>query len=532
MKPSVENANSVAVFGSAALICLLGGASAALAQVGSTTDAELAANTAAESVDAAAAASDAAGEEEELAPIVLEERPLFEEEPYFDQADEEEIVDAGPQPESDEQRLRRLFVLYLDAVSDNMFAEADSIAKQIVELTIRIHGLDSHESAKALTNLAIAQHGIDDYESAILNYNAAIDIIERVEDRLHSALINPLRGLGAAQLSSGRPDLARATFDRAVHISHVNEGPHNLEQVETLQSLAETYIAVGEFDEAIDVQKRIYYLQARNVDSKSVDIIPALKTRANWQRRMQLYEQERYTWRRIISVIEKNEGKNSLGLIGPLTELGNSYLFVNYTDVPYAQPASITSGEIYLKRAVRVAEANPEADWNILIDSMLELGDYYVLTERANRGHRVYREVWKRLSEDEARLKARFDKLETVIVLQNVAPPKMYGGDPAVPVSGDLPGFETGSAVFQYSVTTRGRATSIRLLEADPPGLDDMYQAVGRELRRMLHRPRFAAGEPVRTDSVTYTHTFYYRQADLPSAPGSAEQSDDDASTD
>ena len=481
--------------------------------------------------DAAAEADSEAGADEELTEIVLPRQTMFEDEPYLDEEDER-ILDTGPMPETDAQRLRRLFVLYMDAVADRTFTEADSLAKQIVELTIEIHGLDSHESAKALTNLAIAQHGIEDFESAILNYDAAIGIIERVEDRLNSALINPLRGLGAAQLASGRPDLARDTFDRAVHISHVNEGPHNLDQIETLHSLAETYLAVGEFDDAVDIQKRIYYLQARNVDARSVDIIPALRTRARWQHRMQLYEQERYTLRRIISVIEDNKGKESLDLIAPLTELGNSFLFISYSDAPYSQPVSVTSGEIYLKRAVRIAEANPEADWRILTDAMLELGDYYLLSERPNRGHRVYRDVWRLLSEDEARAASRAEQLEQVVLLQDIDPPTMYGGDPAVPVSADLPGYLTGTAVYRYSVSTRGRSTNVRLVESDPPGLDDMYQSVGRQIRRIMHRPRLEDGAPVQTDDLTFNHTFYYREADLPNAPVPASTEADTAAPD
>lgn len=457
----------------------------------------------------------AEAEEEVLEEIVLPSQTIFEDDVYVDDIDEG-ILDPDRGVETDTDRLQRLFVIYMDAVSDRQFDEADSLAKQIVELTIEIHGLDSNESAKALTNLAIAQHGIEDYESSILNYNAAIGIIERIEDRLSSQLINPLRGLGAAQLSSGRADLARATFDRAVHVSHVNSGPHNLEQVETLQSLAETYMAVGEFDDAVDVQKRIYYLQARNIDNKSVDIIPALRTRANWQRRMQLFEQQRYTLRRIISVIEDNKGKESLELIPPLTELGKSFLYVGYSDAAYAQPVSVTSGEIYLKRAVRVAEASAGEDWSVLADAMLELGDYYVMSDRPNRGHRVYRDVWKFLSADEARLGARSEKLEQVVLLNEIRPPSMYGGDPSVPVRKDLPGFDTGKAVYQYTVSTRGNSTNIRLVDADPPGLDDMYQAVGREMRRMIHRPRLLDGVPVNTDNVIFRHSFLYRQADLP----------------
>jgi len=512
---------------------LLGSAGVAMAQTDAATADEPAVQAAQPQTDTegpAAITDDA----EELQPIVLEDRDVFTEEVYLDDVDEQ-ILDVGPRQETDADRLSRLFVLYLDAVSNSMFSEADALAKQIVELTIQAYGLDSHESSKALTNLAIAQHGMEDYDAAILNYTSAIGIIERVEDRLNRALINPLRGLGAAQLASGRPDLARSTFDRAVHVSHVNDGPHNLGQVETLQSLAETYIAIGEFDDAVDIQKRIYYLQARNVDSESTEIVPALETRAEWQHRMGLYEQERYTWRRIISVLEKNHGKDSLSLIHPLTELGNSYLFVGYSDAPYAQPASVSSGEIYLKRAVRVAEANPEAGWKVLSDAMLVLGDYYTRTERPNRGHRVYREVWKRFTDsgDEAQMQERFAKLETVTVLQDITPPKMYGGDPAggVVVGAELPGYEIGTATYDYSVSTRGRAVNVRIMETDPDGLDDMYQSVGRQLRRRIHRPRFADGDVVQTDHMSFSHSFYYREADLPNVPEATAQTDENGTS-
>lgn len=494
-----------------------------LEEIRSVLDAETpAAEPAVSADDDGADSDDAYADDEVLEEIELRDDRLFENDVYF--SGDEAIFDPEAPQETGEERLRRLFVLYMDAVSDRQFDEADGLAKQIVELTIQVYGLDSHESASALTNLAIAQHGIEDYESAILNYEASIGIIERVEDRLNGGLINPLRGLGAAQLASGRPDLARDSYNRAIHISHVNNGPHNLDQVETLQSLAETFLSVGELNDAIDVQKRIYYLQARNIDAKSIEIIPALQTRARWQRRVQLYEQERYTWRRIVSIIEDHKGKKSLDLIAPLTELGNSFLYVGTVDGTYTQPVSVTSGEIYLKRAVRIAEENPEANWETVSETMLQLGDYYLLSDRANRAHRVYRDVWKLLSEDPQQRQARARRLENVVLLHDIDPPRMYGGDPEIPMAGELPGFETGSAVFEYSVSTRGRSTNIKLVETDPPGLDDMYQTVGRQMRRLVHRPRHIDGVAVQTDKVRYSHSFYYRPADLPDdAPGDDE---------
>ena len=75
--------------------------------------------------------------------------------------------------------LQRLFDLYREALNAGQYLEADTLAKQVVEFSIRINGLDSFDSAKAIANLGIAQHHNADYESALRNFQASIDIIER-----------------------------------------------------------------------------------------------------------------------------------------------------------------------------------------------------------------------------------------------------------------------------------------------------------------------------------------------------------------
>jgi len=209
-----------------------------------------------------------------------------------------------------QKQLAEDFALYKNLLTNGMTAEADVVAKRIVELSIRENGFESSDTAKALTNLAIVQHRNEDYETAQQNYEAAIGIIERVEDRLNADLINPLRGLGAAQLASGRPDMALKTFARAQHVSHVNEGPHNLSQVGIIESLAEIYIYIGELEDAYELQDRIYELYARKYSVQSDEIVPALYKRAEWQHRLRLYSRERDTYRRIIKIIEKNHSKD------------------------------------------------------------------------------------------------------------------------------------------------------------------------------------------------------------------------------
>lgn len=421
----------------------------------------------------------------------------------------------GAQDETPEEELQRYFDLYKSAMENEAYSEADMLAKRVVELSIRLFGTDSLDSARALTNLGIAQHQNEQYEAAIANYEAAIDIVERTEDRLDSNLVNPLKGLGAAQLASGRPDLASETFDRAVHITHVNKGPHNLDQVQVLESLAETYLAVGKFEEVETITEIIFGLEARDINLESMAILPVLEKQAYWQHRLQLFEKERYTWRKVIDIIEDHSGDDDLRLVGPLTGLGKSYLYIGDMDTAYYQPTAITSGEVYLKRAVRIAQDHPDATWQMQEDTLLALGDFYILSGQANRASRVYEDTWELLSDGEERLVNRREHLEKLVVLQDIHPPKYVGIDGEVRTQ--LPGenYEEGKIVFDYSVSTRGFTNDVTLAEAEPAAFEEMLRTVQNDLRTLIYRPRLVDGEAVETGGLTYTHKFFYRQSDL-----------------
>jgi tetratricopeptide (TPR) repeat protein len=467
-------------------------------------------------------ASPATDEADELQPIVLENSRHIAN-PEFTDDIPEDIDKVPAPPETTDDRLRRLFTLYKDAVAQGSFAEADTLAKRIVEISISENGRDSEESARALTNLAIAQHGMADFESAQINFKTSIEIIERIKDRLDASLINPLKGLGASQLAAGRADLATPTFQRAVHVSHVNNGPHNLMQVELLDSLAETYLAAGDAEDALNMQERIFNLQARNLDADSEDMLPALLNQVRWQHRLELYDKERYTWRRIISILEHHRGNKDVSLISPLTGLGKSYLYFAPADVSYQQPTINSTGEIYLKRALRIAEENPDADWTVRSKAMLALADYYILADKPNRASRAYREIWEFLSGDEERLKSRHDELETLQVLQTIRPPQFYGVDAGPARQRQPDGFETGTVVYEYAISARGRTTDIELVDIQPAGLDDMQRSVERELRQLVQRPRVVDGDTVQTDKLTYTHNFFYRASDVDQAEDDSE---------
>ena len=280
-----------------------------------------------------------------------------------------EVAEDAPIEEApeitDEERLQQAYARYRELMDDKIYDEADNAAKRVVELAIRVNGPNSTETARALTNLGIVQHSNGQYDAAQQNFQSAIDIIEEQEDRLNGMLINPLRGIGAAQLEGGRPDLAAETFARAVHITHVNDGPHNMGQIELLETLAETQLRMGMTKEAKEVHDSIYGLNARHYRSNPIDMVPSLMRRASWQHRTGYIIDERATYRRIIRIIERDGGKMDTRLIDPLTRLGRSYFFLDLSGVDALNQPGSSSGEIHFKRALRVARESEQSNWEI-----------------------------------------------------------------------------------------------------------------------------------------------------------------------
>ena len=400
-------------------------------------------------------------------------------------------------------------------VVDQAYDEADSVAKRAIEMAIRLKGPRSAEMAKALTNLAIVQHYTAQYDAAEQNFQSAIEIIESNEDRLNSQLVNPLRGLAASQLEGGRPDLASNTLQRAVHVTHVNDGPHNPGQVELLDSLTEVNVRMGLHEEANELQDTVYALNVRHLADDSIELIPSLMRRAHWQHRIGFINEERATYRRVVRIYEAEFGKSALQLVRPLVQLGKAFSYLDMSGEQAYREATSTGGEIYFKRAVRIAAEHPDTTWEIQTIAALALGDHYMHIGNTPRANQTYRTVWNLLSEDEARLDMRREQLENNVVLRMESLPKYIGNaDPeTAPSSGD-PVLQ-GSISLTYDISVRGRASGIKLLEADPPEFLDVQKTAHRELRRRIFRPRFFEAKAVASTDQVFVHTFFYRMSDL-----------------
>jgi tetratricopeptide (TPR) repeat protein len=425
---------------------------------------------------------------------------------------DEEVLAESQQDEVSEERLQAEFARYRVLLQQGTLDEADIAAKRIVEMAIKVYGPQSRETANALNNLGIVQHSNGQFDAAIQNFTSSIEIIEFIADRLNGSLVNPLKGLGAAQLGNGRPDQARKTYIRAAHITQVNEGPHNLGQVEILESIAETYIRMGDPKSARNVLDRIHIINVKHFEQNPLGLLPSLMSRAKWQHRAGYYGEERITYRRAIRIIETGAGKDDPMLVEPLRRLGESFYFIDVTTATHEPQGLASGGELYFKRAARIAEKSETMDWRQRAKTQIVLADYYIFIDSQNRARRRYKQVWDSLSTDDEHLAQRDAWFQNPVAIRAERLPTFAGNAaPGNPVRDDI---LTGKIIVDYTVSARGRVKDLRT-EAFPPEFTDMQRMVHREIRQRAYRPRVVDGIPVETEDIRFEHNFDYSKADL-----------------
>ena len=424
--------------------------------------------------------------------------------------------EAGPSSETvgsaefDQQTAR-----FNSLVRDGALDEAENVAKRRVETAIRQSGSRSIDTAFALTDLGNVQVRTNQFDAAEQNFKTALDIIGEVENRLHEFAIDPLKGLGQAYLESGKPDLAIRNFNAAIHIMHVNSGPHNIEQAELLESLAESQLRAGNDKEARDTQDLIFAITDRYYRDDRLAMVPPLMRRGEWLFRTNSFLDARDAYRQVVRIIESERGKNDPSLIEPLIQLGRTYLYVDMTGLQPLAGTAVKTGESYHKRAVRIAEKAPATDWARLVKAQLALGDFYTLRDDYNSAWSSYRKAWELLSGDPSRRELRADLLGDPNPLTTMSIPPQSAGTRDAGNLDDEDALLEGTVTATYIINDRGRVTGLNVAELDPPQFSEMADHVMRELRRQIFRPRFDDTGPVATPSQVFTHRFQYSQAEL-----------------
>jgi len=211
-----------------------------------------------------------------------------------------------------------------------------------------------------------------------------------------------------------------------------------------------------------------------------------------------------------------------LTLVEPLLAYGRSFFYADRSGMSEMQQTSVSSGEMFFKRAGRIVEGDPETDWKLRATTKLALGNYYLYIGSENRARRVYVDAWEMLSTDDEMLEFRRTMLERAVLLEERPLPQYISNQDSSASPDEL---ITASLTVSFDINERGRVSSLKFIEAEPADFVQMQRAIQRNLRSRVYRPRFEDGLPVETADQFLVHDYYYRQEDLDAIRSAADQS-------
>ena len=406
---------------------------------------------------------------------------------------------------------------YREQMSSGQLEQALESAKQIVSGSAVVWGENSEQVASALTNLAITQADNAEYGAAQQNFIAAINVREELTGGIvDPTLVNPLKGLATTAMALNDVEQAIPVFERAIHLSHVNLGPNNLEQVDVMDALSRAYYFLGELRRANKIQENLFRLQRRNFERDSDQYIDALLGQARWYGETRDFTRAMLAYKAVVNRMNRAYGELDRRLVEPRVEMAFVAPGTSIQDQDLGQAAILADKDRAISRAVRIARQTKDADPVLYAQTLAKKGDFHAANFDARSARLAYLQSWRELDGDPKLHSIRnelFDapKPARVIPIRNThkrVPPNSPGEMALYK--------DRGFVELQFTVNALGRPITIEVIDSQPAGLMD--KTVVRGLRNFRFRPRFVNGRPVATPNQTFRHDFRYSDERL--SPG------------
>jgi tetratricopeptide (TPR) repeat protein len=183
--------------------------------------------------------------------------------------------------------------------------------------------------------------------------NQYVDQVTKLEAEngaYNDELVEELISLGQAYTNLGEHQNALDIYSRSLHISRVNQGLHNINQLPILDLIIQANTALNNFDELIKNYSYLLWVNDRNYEMNDMRRVPAYTRAANWH--MQAYDTTAppASLRHLIlatnfyskaaDIIENSKGPVDPDLINPLYGIVNAnFKFVE----PYGFVPNINS---------------------------------------------------------------------------------------------------------------------------------------------------------------------------------------------
>jgi tetratricopeptide (TPR) repeat protein len=387
----------------------------------------------------------------------------------------------------------------------------------------------------------------------LADYRDAIAQLEAEQGAWGLGLAEQLAGLGQTYQTRGQHRDAIKIFDRAIHVSRINNGLYDLSQVPIIERMVESLKARGRWEEVHERHQYLFWLHKRNFGADDPRMLPVIDRLGKWyindyalnpERRMmdQLVDAHNL-FQHAVNIISGTYGENDLRLIEPLRGLVMSnWFFANYRGEGGTTPLershltrelgvdqvnfltdqhtdnrltqylrnNYADGKRAIEQMVAIYSVSPDARPGAAARAKVELADWEQLFDRRRNAADLYRQAYVELKADE-KTRTQAEKLFS----QPVALPELEFVESDLEQPASVRGATDNEAIepvnyvlVSFDVNRFGDAENIQVLESSPEDNADYRARVKRSLETTRFRPRLVDGEPVDTQGLTQKFVF------------------------
>ena len=387
--------------------------------------------------------------------------------------------------------------------------------------------------------------------NSIREYEEQVHRLESQYDAYHAGLSEAKTGLALAYQQEGNHEEAISSLETALQISRVNYGLYHVNKIPLIEHLIVSYTATGNWQAVEDRYYTLMQLYSRNYNHNDVELLPGLAKLIKWhmfafsekvtEQPMANLLTAREFMLKAINIIRFNYGVDDLRQLEPFSGLVliDFYLaveqsefrndartptfdsFQQQTNPSFVESGSIhlsmlTQGRRHIEAMIQVTQSNPETPPRVALDILVMLADWNLIFKQKMAADEIYRQVWEQamtLEDHEQHIDEIF--IEPVRVpdffiynatLSGASPSENNDNNTAQDSGGNTAG--QGAIVFEFDISTSGRALDPELVESAPGASKDAINRARRQLKSSRFRPRYDNGIAVENQNVSIRYLF------------------------
>ncbi len=398
---------------------------------------------------------------------------------------------------------------FLAQYNARKYAEAQPLAEKLVSMTEEQYGPEELQLTQPLTNLATVHYKQGHYPAAIENYQRSLRILQAKSTIGDKQQIIPLHGLGVSFMGNKDPESAVIALKRAADLSRNTDGLYNVNQVEFIDALIDAYASTGRYAEAEKEALYAMRVEEASYGRSSVKLMDRLDKLARWYEFERRYTSERNVYERALAILQRGAPENDLRRVVPLRGIARAFRLEAFYGVEGADTGATFNtggtgapvftdgtqqrrGEAALNAALAVIDANTPVDLRLRGAVLVDLGDWYLVSNATRRAYDTYAEAWKALAEVDA--------------TGPLGQPRMLAYRPSVS-SVERSQIDRAEAIektveMRFKVDRDGRVDDVTSPTTDVP--ESILRNSMASMKRTRYAPRIENGIAVPTENVVF----------------------------